>query len=159
MSKDADSGSLFDLAKKLQKKKGQEPAKKEEGKGPAATITPSSAQIISAKASPEERQSTFERMKKMHDEIQNKIEQAFESAKISPRQIKTYTENPTHFPAKDWEEIQKTKKVLKEKLEQLVPGTLLAKEGEEGAPEVSEKEKLKKAKSGLLSRRRWLSTH
>ncbi len=157
MSKDAESSSLFDLAKKLQKKKEREPVKKEEGL--ADTVIPSSAQVISPKASPEERQSVFTRMKKMHEEIKNKIEQAFESAKISPRQMKTYTENPAHFPAKDWEEIQKTKKMLNEKLAKLAPGGSETKEVGTDIPEESEKEKLKKAKSGLLSRRRWLSTH
>jgi hypothetical protein len=149
MPKEEGSSSLFDLASKQQKKKAEitpqiEPKKEE----PPSLVEQSSA-ILSA----DEIAATFQRCKEMHDELKTKIENSYEEVKISPRKIKEYMSNPTHFASKDWEELQKTKKQYDEKLKQLLP------EGTELEPKEEQGQDKKKIKSSFMSRKRWLSMH
>ncbi|MDB6081476.1 MAG: hypothetical protein JWO53_748, partial [Chlamydiia bacterium] len=95
----------------------------------------------------------FERCKKMHDELKNKVEDAFEKAKINPRLFQEYVSTPTNFAQADWSAIQKTRQEIKKKLDDLLP----KKTEEEETPGVVSKEKRKK--TTFLSKKRWLSMH
>ena len=149
MPKEEGSSSLFDLARKQQKKKAEIAPKAE----PNKEESPSLAAPPSASLAADEIAATFQRCKEMHDELKNKIESSFEEANLSPRKVEEYMSNPTHFAAKDWEELQKTKKQYDEKLKQFLP------EGMELEPKEEQDKEKKKIKSSFMSRKRWLSMH
>lgn len=138
MPKNDEFSGLFDMASKAQKKKKEEPQKMRE-------LPPEFIQ--------QDIEAAFERYKKMHDEIKNKIENAYEEAHVSPLKFKEYVSDPTHFSATDWPQIQKTRRELDEKLEEMLPQKSEAEEKTEGVP------KEKRTKQGFVSKKRWLSMH
>lgn len=138
MPKNDEFSGLFDMASKAQKKKQEEPQKVRE-------LPPEFIQQDIGTA--------FERYKKMHDEIKNKVESAYEEAHLSPHKLQEYVSDPTHFSATDWPQIQKTKRELDEKLKGLLPQKSEEEEKAEGVT------KEKRTKQGFVSRKRWLSMH
>ena len=139
-----ESSSLFDLAGKMQKKK--EPPKEVER-----------AAVERVPLSNEDLQATFERCRKMHEEIKNRVESAYDQAKVSPRRIQEYVNDPKHFPEKVWKEIQATKNQYEEQLKKI--RSEFVKAGAEAEGESLKKEKVKQSKGTFISRKRWLSTH
>jgi len=127
--------SLFDLASKKKKKEEQ----------------------ISAPAVPQEIKSdedvknVFTRYKKIHDEIKETLESAFEKAHVSPKQVEEFFSEPQRFETIEWRAINATKNEVKKKLENLLP------KKEEKTAE--QEEKVKKTKGGFISKKRWLSMH
>lgn len=125
---------LFDIASQMKKNKttAKAPGLEKEKKAPL---------------SQEEMQALFQRCKKMHDEIQEKIEAACEKAHLSPKQIHEYINNPENFQSDEWAALIKKKRELEAKLR--------AFQGE--VPEAVPKEKQKRAKGGYADKTKWIS--
>ena len=136
--------NLFDLASKKKKKEAEPEGKK----GPSTPVGTSYEEFKIG----DDMNAAFERYKKMHDEIKTTLEDAYEKAKVSPKQIADFFSEPRHFDAAQWRAVQVTKKEVAQKI-----GELLPKKSEEESPE--KEEKVKKTKSGLISKKRWLSMH
>jgi len=139
MGQEEQFSSLFDMASKKQKKK------QEEARRPEISLEPLSSEDLQAE---------FERCKEMYQQMKSKIENAYEQAKVSPRQIKDFLDNPTHFSAKEWRQIQKEKDEYAQKLRELLPPT----GDQEMKPEENDSSRQKTPK-GFVSKKRWLSMH
>lgn len=53
-----------------------------------------------------------DRMRKMHDEIALKLDDAYQQTGFTPGFIKNYLNNPNNFPSSEWERVQKERKAL-----------------------------------------------
>ena len=152
MAKEENFSSIFEAAGKMGKKTTLpgESAQKD-GKNEAST------------SSQEDMESRYIKCKTFHEIIKKSIDDAYENAKVSPRAVSQYLETPTNFPEKEWHRIQETKSQYAEKLKKLVPKN---ESSDEQPPEepakltgANDKPKGGRPKSGLVSKKGWMSMH
>jgi len=93
---------------------------------------------------------SFERCKKLHDEMKKTIEGAYEKAKIDPKQVTEFFSDPSHFSPDDWRKLQAAKSKYRTQFRKFLPKEALE---EKKKPE----KKQKRAKKGYAERKRWLS--
>jgi endonuclease/exonuclease/phosphatase (EEP) superfamily protein YafD len=130
-------GSLFDMAsnKAHEEKKLQEKEKQRKALKPIQTQ--------------KEATELFEQFKKMHQELNARIENIYKEAKLTPDQVKemiSQSNNSNNFSKQDVAAIEKTKKENEQKLKKLASQL----KGETKAGEPSKPKKKSKIKKGWM---------
>lgn len=91
-------------------------------------------------------------MKKMHEELNLKIDRLFQMSGKDPREVRDYFNNPKNFPAHEWKRIQERKEELEIYIRSLSKEELKKKKTKQ---EVSKMSKERKGKT-LGARKKWL---
>lgn len=103
----------------------------------------------------------IDKMVKIHDEIERKLDDAFQKSGLTPKYIETYLSNPSNFNNAQWDSIQKKReqllsqvgKKVNEASESLVSPIKAISKAEEKTTDKTEKERKTKM---IGSRRNWI---
>lgn len=94
----------------------------------------------------------LEKMASMHDDIQRKLEDAYQQAGLTKKDISQYLDDPKNFPSYQWEVIQKQRKDLANKIWSMV--------GEDTKPQIEAKKRAQAQEGAkgktLGARKRWI---
>lgn len=134
------AGSLFELA-------GRGKKQKEQVKAHEVLPLP---KVPDNYVLEENMEDVFKKFEKMHEEIKEKIENAYDKEQINLREINELMSNPKNFTSQEWKELEKMKREYEEKLQQL----------EKTVPEKElQKEEKAKTKGSCVTKKGWLSMH
>jgi len=104
-----DSDKNFDVFKAyISKKKEDLKPKKESSSG---------SKISESKGAHKETIEMLTKMKRMHREIELKLDESYEKLGMSPQAIKNFLENPNNFTNEEWENLQTQRQGILKKLE------------------------------------------
>lgn len=130
--------------------------KKIKPKQAAAEVPPTQKPTVKKEEKPqsdEEIQKLFSHMQKMHEELNTKIDKAYQLSGRDPREVDEYFNDPSHFNPQEWNRIQQRKETLEESLSGLSKSELKKKKVKK---HVSKMSKDRKGKT-LGARKNWLS--
>lgn len=128
-------------------------AKKKVKQKPASAVVPPAVKNDQKPQSDEEIQKLFSHMQKMHEELNTKIDKAYQLSGKDPREVDEYFNDPSHFNPQEWNRIQQRKESLEESLSGLSKSDLKKKKVKK---HVSKMSKDRKGKT-LGARKNWLS--
>ena len=139
--------SIFDPAFHSQPKKKTKPK-------PASETFPAAVKPREEKPKSEEDiKEIFSRMQKMHEDLNKKIDSAYELSGKDPGEVEEYFNDPSHFKPQEWDRIQERKEKLEESISGLSKSDLKRKKVKK---RVSKMSKDRKGKT-LGARKNWLS--
>lgn len=106
--------------------------------------------------SDEEALKLIEQMKKIHDDINEKLETIFRKAGWTMKDLQSYLENPANFSSEEWKEIQAKRLIMLEPLAQALGAK--SEDLQKQQKEINAKKtSLERKGKSLGSRRNWLS--
>lgn len=103
----------FNLFSAAAHQKAKKPTPSPASKKPLKTPpSPSNKGDVKGDVSDPEIVQMIEKMKKIHDEIEVKLEETYQKAGLNSRSIKAFLDNPNNFKPKEWERVQSERKSL-----------------------------------------------
>ncbi|MBA3722417.1 MAG: hypothetical protein H0W88_08440 [Parachlamydiaceae bacterium] len=96
----------------------------------------------------------FAKMKKMHDEIEVKLDEVYRKSGLDFKNIRTYLDNPSNFTSQEWERIQNQRNNLWQQIGES-PAATHIKEKKLLDTDTEKKSKERKAKQ-VGARRNWI---
>lgn len=101
----------------------------------------------------------IEKMRKMHDEINRKLDETYQLTGLDPRFIKNYLNNPNNFQTDEWDRVQKERKARLSSVIEHLKAEMRSKSIDSnriGQKEMQAITKERRSKT-LGSRRNWIS--
>jgi len=98
-------------------------------------------------------QNLIDKMRKMHEEIEVKLDEAYQQSGLDPSSIKNYLDNPNNFKPTEWEGVQMERKSRLESIAKQI-GAQISSPLVKTAKEISKTDRTRKT---LGVRRNWIS--
>jgi hypothetical protein len=107
---------------------------------------------------PSDIKNMLEKMRGLHDELERKLEDAFQKTGWNPSHIKKYLENPNNFNSHEWERVQRERKAMLNSIWKKLGKNVEQVQKDEKIKAGEKAYKDRKGKT-LGSRRNWIPMH